>query len=65
MEKIVLVNQSNKKKSKLVNVLTNIPMSVDDIITIGKEYGFENYRVVMNALIELKERIERQENKLN
>ena len=40
-------------------------MSVDDIITIGKAYGFENYRVVMDALIELKERIERQENKLN
>ena len=66
MEKIVLVNQGNKKKSNLVNILTNIPMSIDDVITIGKEYGFENYHVVMDALIELKERLSRQEkNKLN
>lgn len=66
MEKIVLFNKTEEKKENFVQVLTQVPMSIDDIIIIGKEYGFKNYSVVMDALYELKERLNKQEkNKLN
>jgi len=66
IERIVLYEKCDKKKDEFVQILTQVPMSIDDIITLGIEYGFKDYHVVMDVLYELKERLNRQDkNKLN